>query len=478
MDAPTKLKLWRENPVRFVQDNFDVTPDPWQIDVLMQFAKTPRIAMKACKGPGKTALLSWLSWNFLVTRTYPKIAATSISADNLRDNLWAEMAKWRAKSKLITAMFDWHKERITYKQAPENWFMSFRTWPKDADPSQQANTLAGLHADNLMFVIDEAGGIPESVLAAADAGLANMDSSGHKDAKIIMAGNPTHTSGCLYFACVKLRHLYYVINISSAPDDPLRTPRVSKEWAQQQIDSYGRDNPWVLINVFGEFPQSSINSLLGPDDIETAMRRNVKITDYEHAQKRLGVDVARFGSDSTVLFPRQGLQAFKPVVMRNADTAQIAARVLAAKARWKSEAEFIDGTGGFGSGVVDYMKTAGVPAHEIHASSKPVDARYENRRAEMWFKMAEWVKRGGGLPNEPGLVAELCEPTYTFTNKGKFLIEPKESVKSRLGRSPDLADALCLTFALPDMPSMSSPLRTAAGFEGKALSDWDPFASA
>jgi phage terminase large subunit len=92
------LQEWRASPVRFVREQFNVVPDPWQEDVLAAFPVRPRLAMKACKGPGKTAVLAWLAWNFLATRQDPKVAATSITADNLADNLWAEMAKWQARS--------------------------------------------------------------------------------------------------------------------------------------------------------------------------------------------------------------------------------------------------------------------------------------------------------------------------------------------------------------------------------------------
>jgi hypothetical protein len=75
----------------------------------------------------------------------------------------------------------------------------------------------------------------------------------------------------------------------------------------------------------------------------------------------------------------------------------------------------------------------------------------------MWFAMADWVKGGGVLPNLPELVGELSTPTYTFV-RGKFQMEPKDQVKERLGRSPDLADALALTFGLPDMPAPMKPV--------------------
>src|SRR6185312_13307824 len=122
-EAQSKIRLWRENPPAFVREVFGVTPDPWQDDVLSAFPSQQRVAMKACKGPGKTAVEAWLGWNFLLTRPHPKVAATSITKDNLADNLWTEMAKWQHKSPLLKSAFEWTKTRIFARQHPETWWM-------------------------------------------------------------------------------------------------------------------------------------------------------------------------------------------------------------------------------------------------------------------------------------------------------------------------------------------------------------------
>jgi len=442
------LRRWREDPRVFVREVFGVTPDAWQDDVLAEFPRCPRLAMKACKGPGKTTVLAWLCWNFLLTRPHPKVAATSISGDNLSDGLWTEMAKWQGKSALLKTAFTWTKTRIFANEAPETWWMSARTWPRAGDSNSQADTLAGLHADYLLFVIDEAGGVPDAVMAAAEAGLANAMGGGGCEAHIVIAGNPTHLEGPLYRACTSERTLWFVIEITSDPDDPKRTPRVSIEWARQQIQKYGRDNPWVLVNVFGRFPPNSLNTLLGPDEVKEAMGRHVKATDYEWAARILGVDVAREGDDLSVIFPRQGIVAFPPVVLRNADSLQGAGAVARKWEDWGADACFVDNTGGFGGGWIDQLKVLRRKPLPVHFAGKPGDLRYVNKRAEIWMLMAQWVKDGGALPNVPELVEELTAPTYFFKGD-KMQIEDKEQIKERIGRSPDYADALALTFTHP-----------------------------
>lgn len=472
-ESQLNIKRWRENPIDFVREVFGVEPDPWQAEILNNFNSNNRISMQACKGPGKTCILAWLCWLFLVTRPNPKMAATSISEQNLSDNLWPEMSKWQQKSPMLQELFQWTKTRIFLKSQPETWFMSARNWSKQADPSQQADTLAGLHADYLMFILDEAGGIPDSVMAAAEAGLASGI-----ETKILMAGNPTNLSGPLYRASVTDRHMWYVVEITGDPNDPKRSPRVSAQWAKDQIAKWGIDNPWVLTNVFGKFPPSSFNTLLSITEVQEAMSRFRRKDDYQYAQKRLGVDVARFGSDSTVLFPRQGLVAFKPFQMRNATTPEIASRIMSAMMSWDTEMHFVDGTGGFGAGVIDSLKLSGIEAHEVHFSGKADDDRYANKRAEMWFRMAEWVKNGGALPPMMDMVREFTEPQYTFTAKGKLIIESKEQIKTRLQYSPDHADALALTFTLVDMPGKNHPrvLRQMSENHGSAHRvDFDPY---
>jgi hypothetical protein len=121
------------------------------------------------------------------------------------------------------------------------------------------------------------------------------------------------------------------------------------------------------------------------------------------------------------------------------------------KRDWDCDSFFIDDTGHWGHGVIDNLHTAGYHPLGVMFHGKPIDPRYANKRAEMWFAMADWVKSGGQLPHLPELIAEMTTPTYSFTN-GKIILEDKDQVKKRLGRSPDLGDALALTFAFPVAP--------------------------
>jgi hypothetical protein len=478
MSGTDLLAAWKRDPLRFVREQFGVEPDSWQADVLAAFPRNQRIAMKACKGPGKTAVLAWLAWNFLAVNEDAKVAATSVSADNLADNLWTEMAKWQAKSPLLTACFEWNRKRIVNKKRPQTWWMSARAWAKSADPASLGQTLAGLHSDYILFLLDESGGIPEAVMATAEAALSSCV-EGH----IVQAGNPTHLEGPLYGACTSARRFWHLVEITADPDDPKRSARVSARWAREQIEKYGRENPWVLVNVFGRFPPHSLDTLIGPDECAEATRRAWTADDVATAPRVLGVDVARFGDDASVIFPRQGLVAFPPMKHRHIDGTQGAGLVARKWQDWQADACFIDDTGGFGSSWIDNLRRLGRTPIGIAFSGRASDPRYDNKRTEMYFEAVDWIRRGGALPPGPAsqeLIAALSRTTYSFRGD-RLLLEPKDQVKARLGYSPDDADAFALTFAQPvavrerfwDRTEEWERMRRRSR-PGRALTEYDP----
>lgn len=443
--AVEAIRRWKDHPASMVRELFHVEPDVWQQDVLEKFPHCQRQAMTACKGPGKSTVLAWLIWNFLLTRIEPKVVCLSITGDNLSDGLWTELAKWQNRSALLMDQFEWTSTKITYKSRPETWFASARSYPRYGNPQQQADTLAGIHAEHAMAVLDEAGGIPVSVLASADAIL-----SGSPDTHLLMAGNPTNQDSALGFAVLNQRHLWDVTEITGDPDDPKRSPRVPIEWARQQIEAWGRDNPWVMVNVFGRFPPSGLNTLISPDEVRDAQKRHYTEPQYAGFPKILGVDVARFGDDESVIFKRQGRVAFPPLRMRNLDSLQGGSHTARIATEWGADSIQIDATGGYGSGWYDvlhgmnYSHALGVQfAGKAHQPE-----RYYNKRAEMMFDLCTWIKDGGALPPVPEMVVGLSTQTYSFKG-GRILVEEKDQIKARIGRSPDLEDALACTFAYP-----------------------------
>lgn len=451
--AGAHIKRWREHPEQMVYDLWQVKPDPWQEDVLKAFPTSPRIAMQACTGPGKTAVLAWLGWNYMLTRPNPMVGATSISGANLKANLWTELARWREKSDLLQQNFEQLGTVIFNKQASQTWKLEARTWPQDADPVNIGNALRGVHADYVMWLLDESGDYPDAILPICEA----IFSGSPKEAHIVQAGNPIKKAGPLWLAASN-RKYWYVVPITADPDDPKRTPRVSIEHAKQQIEIYGRDNPWVMVNILGQFPPSGFNSLIGVEEVEAAMKRYYRDYEYRDMPRVMGVDVAREGDDASVIFCRQGLQSFPMIKQRNITSIQGAGLVARKWDGWGADACFIDMGGGFGAGWFDQLVHMGKAPIGIQFAAKAHQGeRYYNKRTEMYFDAVEWIKRGGALPPSPELKRALTETTYTFKGE-KLLLEPKDIVKQKIGVSPDEADAFVLTFAEPVTAAQRSPV--------------------
>lgn len=448
MNASDTIRRWRLDPVGFVRENFLTEPDVWQAQALRLLKPTGinRLCMKACAGPGKTAGLAWIGWWFLTCFAdkgqHPKGAAVATTASNLADNLWPELQKWRSRSRFLMTAFEYQKSRIFAVDHPDTWFLSARSFSRTADADEQGRSLSGLHSEFPFVLIDESGDIAPAVGRAAEQAMGNC-----RTGLIAQAGNPTSAEGLLYDSSVTNRAKWQVVTITADPDDPARSPRVSSEWAGDQIRQYGRENPWVMAYILGLFPPGNVNALLSANQVEAAIGRHLHPDQYDFAPRILGVDVARFGNDRTVIFPRQGLAAQMPIILRSQRSDEVGARVAVTAHEWDADGICVDGSGGYGGGVCDYLFRANFHPHEISFSATASKPRFFNRRSEMWWEMAEWVKSNGSLPQVPELVRELSAPTY-WLEKGKLRLEEKDQIKARLGYSPDLADALCLTFAV------------------------------
>jgi phage terminase large subunit len=468
------IKQWRHNPLQFAHDNFKFEPDEWQKDFLERLGggNNPRrrVGARACTGPGKSAVLAIAGWHrlacFAEPGEHPKGAALSGEGrESLRDTLWAELSKWQQRSPFLKQAFTWTGERIYANDHAETWFLSLRSYAKDANADQIGTALSGIHSHFPFLLLDETGRMPPVVGQKAQ----QIFTGGVVDGLIAQAGNPTTTSGLLYQSSVLEAQLWDFITITADPDDPKRTPRVDVAHAKQMIELYGRDNPWVMSTILGLFPLTNTNSLFSSDEVEAAMGKHLPETSYNFVQKKIGVDVALYGDDRTVLFPRQGLASFTPVIMRTQEPADISARLIQLKNETQADQVLVDDTGGWGSGVISHARMAGINPLGVQAAGKAMDPRYYNKRAEMWFLMRDWLRSGGVLPNVKELVAELTTTEYTMKD-GRLILQPKDLVKKNLGRSPDLADALAQTFALPDSPKRQAY----SGGQSSHQSDWNP----
>lgn len=225
-----------------------------------------------------------------------------------------------------------------------------------------------------------------------------------------------------------------------------------------------------------DFTAAGDDQLISLADAEEAAQRVYVDRDIADAPKVLGVDPARFGDDRSVIFKRQGMQAFDPLVYRGIDNMELAARVAAQIEAWEPDAVFIDS--GAGAGVIDRLRQLDYDVIEVPFGGKATQSHlYLNRRAEMWFELADWLKLGGAIPNDVALKQELATPVYWFDSAGRKVLEPKDEIKKRLqgGGSPDMADALALTFAYPVRKRAPKDIY-ARLVRNNAKEDYDPYA--
>ncbi len=196
-----------------------------------------------------------------------------------------------------------------------------------------------------------------------------------------------------------------------------------------------------------DFSAAGDDQLISLSDVETAATKILREDQFNFAARVIGIDPARFGDDRSVIFKRQGLQAFEPMVYRGIDNMELASRVASVINEWKPDAVFCDA--GNGSGVIDRLRQLGFDVIEVHFGGRSGNNKYLNKRSEIWFEMREWLKLGASIPNSTDLKQDLAAPIYWYDSTGRVQLEPKDDIKKRGLPSPDLGDALAVTFAHP-----------------------------
>jgi hypothetical protein len=430
------ITLYRVDPVLFVKEVLGVEPDEWQQDFLNAVASGERkISIRSGHGVGKSTTASWAMLWFLLTRYPVKVVVTAPTSAQLYDALFAELKRWvKELPQPIQELLDVKQERIELKASATEAFISART-----SRAEQPEALQGVHSDNVMLVADEASGVPEAVFEAAAGSM-----SGH-NALTILLGNPVRSSGFFFETHNRLKDEWWTRRVSC-----LDSTRVSKEYVQDMKSRYGEESNAYRIRVLGEFPRSDDDTIIPMELLESAKHRDTRA--YEDAPIVWGLDVARFGSDSSVLCKRQSNVVHTLERWRNLDLMQLTGAVVAqyeACDHKNRPAEILVDSIGLGAGVVDRLRELKLPARGINVSESPaMGGTYLNLRAELWHKAKAWLeKRDCKIPNNEDLIGELATVRYTFTSNGKIKIESKDDIRRRGLKSPDMADAFVLTFA-------------------------------
>ncbi len=430
------IQKYRDNPVLFVREVLGVEPDEWQVEFLNAVARGERkISIRSGHGVGKSTGGSWAMLWYLLTRYPVKVVVTAPTSSQLYDALFAELKRWvKELPPAVQELLDVKQERIELKASATEAFISART-----SRAEQPEALQGVHSDNVMLVADEASGVPEQVFEAAAGSM-----SGH-NAVTILFGNPVRSSGFFFDTHNRLRGEWWTRRVSCED-----SKRVSKEYIEEMKSRYGEDSNAFRIRVLGEFPRSDDDTIIPMELLESAKNRDV--TFNPDGEVTWGLDVARFGSDSSVLCKRKVNVVTDLTRWRNLDLMQLTGAVVAQYEGTdfkERPSEILVDSIGLGAGVVDRLRELGLPARGINVSESPaLGQTYLNLRAELWHKAKAWLeKRDCKLPNNEDLIAELATVRYQFTSNGKIKIESKDDIRRRGMKSPDMADAFVLTFA-------------------------------
>ena len=445
------ILYYAEHPVHFVEDLIGVTPDEQQAKILQSVADNPMTSVRSGHGIGKSAVEAWTVIWFMATRPFPKIACTAPTQHQLFDILWAEVSKWLRHAPALEKEFVWTKEKVYLKGYPEEWFAVARTATKP-------DALQGFHADDILYIIDEASGVKDNIFEPV---LGALSTPG---ARLLMCGNPTQLSGFFYESHTKNRTSYKTFHV-----DGRKSGRVSQEFIDTIIRMYGEDSDVFRVRVAGEFPKAEADVFIQLSLVEKSI-----MTEFSPRKTpntiRIGCDVARFGDDKTVIGSKIDEKATIDKKRQGQDTMKTADDIvllyydlLKQYPGYKDPVTVCVDDGGVGGGVVDRLKQMQRNNPERLAQMNIVPVKFGQRIKHKHYHdsttfMMATVKallsphdEDGNekpveliLPNDDDLVAQLSGRKYGLTESAKIKVESKDDMKKRGLPSPDEADCVLL----------------------------------
>jgi len=425
-------------------------PDVWQREILsyirdnLSTEKPLRIAVASGHGIGKSALVAWLLLWALSTCPDAKGIVTANTGVQLRSKTWGELGKWYSRF-VARHWFNMAASSVTTKEAghENTWRIDGIQWSKE-----NSEAFAGLHnqGKRLIIIFDEASAIDDIIWEVTEGALTDRNT----EILWLAFGNPTRNTGRFRECFRKQRDLWHHIHVDS------RTAAMTnKEQLEQWVKDYGEESDFVKVRIKGEFPDASDTQLISAALVRDAKARNLNEHEIAGAPKIMGIDIARSGNDQSSVWMRQGLWAHRIYKAHTPDSYDFAIRLASLMEEHKPDVAFID-MGAMGAPIYDHLRQLGygnVLQGVFFSNAAARDDLYQNRRAEMWHAVAQWLRNGGTLPREgreaQDIEDDLTAPEYFYNTRGKLQLESKDDMKDRGLPSPDDGDALALTFAAP-----------------------------
>ncbi len=444
----SKLKEWRNSPLQFVEECLKITPTTQQIQVLsgeQSIAKHKRTSIRSGHGPGKSAVASWLILWFMVTRPFAKVVCTAPTNRQLTDILLSELSKW-LRGSLVADEFNIYRDAIRHKEAPKTWWVRFISPSVRSSKEEQAETLAGLHDEHILVIVDEASGVPDPVYIPLEGILTKPDN------KVLLIGNMTRNSGYFYDTHFNSE---FKKNWNTLHWDSRDSSNVDKSYPEYMAAKYGVESNIFRIRVEGNPPLQDENTLIPLYAAEQCIGNEFEVAEDEPLY--LGVDVARYGDDASIILPRRGLKIFPWETFRKLNTIDLGGFINQTYQELEASGCAIDVIG-VGAGVADWLEKRNMKnLYQVNVANSSSDiTKYNKLRDELWVRVRDNCLLGKysfpavkahGEKESLGqqLANELSTVRYKFNSHGGYVVESKKDMKARGIASPNIADALCLT---------------------------------
>ena len=429
------------SPVAFAREVLGVELWAKQVEVLNALAEHRRVAVKAGNGLGKGFCAAVAVLWFIHTHQDAAIAlSTAPTFRQVRHILWRQ----------IHRLYRPAAETLGGKMLDTRWELSDDRYAMGLS-ADSADQFQGFHSPNVFIVVDEAEGVGDEIYEAIESVMTSADPL------LLLIGNPTTMTGAFRRAFHEERSIYCNITISALDSPNVQAGRVvipgltTSRWIEERQQIWGEENPVYRARVLGEFPEQGENTLLKLSDIEMAANRPVVIAAGPNTEEViLAVDVARFGSDRSVILRRRGDCIEDIRVLRQMDTMQLAGWVSAAIRECNPAQVYVDEIG-VGAGVVDRLRELGHPVRGVNVAHKArQDGLFVNLRAEGYWTLRQRFTSGSiSIPADNQLVGELSALRYGYDSQGRIKMESKDDMRKRNLPSPDKADALMLAFLAP-----------------------------
>jgi hypothetical protein len=440
----------RFDPLKFVMEGFEWGvddladwdgPDEWQKEDLILLGKEleraereggpVQIARASGHGVGKSTFIAMAVLFYMSTRPECVGTITANTERQLSNRTWRELAKWRARC-ITGHWFVMEKTKMFHVELPETWFVAAIPWSEN-----NSEAFAGQHERYTFMIFDEGSAVANVIYEVASGAMTTPG------ALWLVYGNPTRNTGFFYDIFHKLKHRWLTRHIDS------RTAKAAdKTYTARLVEDHGEDSDYVRVRVLGQFPRQSASQFISTEIVQEAVKRELAPREYDRYAIVLGVDVARFGDDRTVLVWRQGPKILKMLALDQLDLVQVYRHVQGAMRDRSIPVAtcFIDEIG-LGAGLLDMCRRANLNAIGVNASWRSNKPNvHGNIRIDLWDDMREWM-RNADIPDDKRLIAALTGPEFTYrANSNLLLIEGKKDMKRRGLDSPDEADAVALTF--------------------------------